>query len=122
MTDATTRLTKDDIDAVWALLIASAPSLDSVGALRVEGALTGVVMHMLQARLALTMRTGADFVPVSKQWRDMATGLVRASECAAQFAQPWAKAAAEQPPALHTPAQTDPQALDASAPDAGLQQ
>lgn len=121
MHDSTT-LTMADIDAVWALLIAASPNLIDADTFRTEGFLANAAIHMMQARLALKMRIGAEFVPVSKQWRDMATGLVHASQSVAQSLQSLEQAFPARPPAPHTPAQTTPQALDASAPDAGVQQ
>jgi len=116
-----TNLTQNDIDAVWQFMLAAAPQLaQRPELLAKDGFLSSVALHATQARLALKMRHGSEYVPVRKEWRDAATAL---SETAQQMADRQAalQAAGSLARCAGTPAQTEHQAPAAFAPTEGVE-
>lgn len=103
-------LTKEDTDAVWQFMVAAAPQLAAnPQALAQDGLLASVALNALQARLALVLRTGHEFVPVRKDWLEAVTAL---SDSASQLSQLQGVVQAACAPVrcAGTPVQTDPQA------------
>lgn len=96
-----------DIDAAWQFMVAAAPQL--VSQPLADGDLTGVAMQALQARLALTMRLQAEYVPVRRDWRDAVTALERSFQQMTAASEA-VQAAGVPAQALGTPAQTARQA------------
>ena len=100
------RLTENDIDAAWSLVLAVAPNV--VSAESQAAMFPALALHAMHARLALRLRMGSEYVVVRRDWREKITELER---CASTIQAPLAAVQGVFPvePDPRKPAQTMPQ-------------